>query len=282
VTTSEIVGSRTVGVMGYPPAARISLDGVCEISGLEAYSEEGKPLFPGDLLEQTRYAMGLIEQILGEAGGGFEAIGRLSVFTTDLGQWPEVWRELESLFQPVPAMTVVGIPSLVGDIAMIELEVTAASAIDNSAHASRPAEGGKMSSEGQHAVAILPDSLANREWELHAAAFVAVDGDLVLLSGIGPVDEDGSTVGVGDPAEQTRQIIRVMDEIMGEAGGTLDDIVRVRVFTTDLAHRPKINAERMNAFSKPRPVSTFIQVSELEVEDWLVEIEATAIVPRRR
>src|SRR5262245_3259722 len=123
--------------MRYPPAVRMSLDGVCEISGLEAYGEEGKPLFPGELLEQTRYTLGLIEQILGRAEVGFEAIGRLSVFTTDLRQWREVWRELESLFRAVPAVTVVGVPSLVGDVAMVELEVTAGVPVSNFAHASR-------------------------------------------------------------------------------------------------------------------------------------------------
>ena len=263
----------------HPAAVRTSQDRLIEVSGLEAYSAEGKPLFPGDLLEQARYVIRLIEAILGEAGVGFESVARLSIFTTHLDQWQSVWNEIKSSIQPAPAMTVVGVPSLVGDVAMIEIETTA-----TQSELQPPAEPEERmtSINSSPATAILPESLANRDWDLHAAAFVVEDGDLVFLSGIGPVDKDGKTVGPGDPAAQTRQVIANMQEILEAAGGSLDHVLRVRVFTTDLKHRPAINAERMKAFNTPRPGSTFIQVSQLEADDWLVEIEATAAVPRRK
>ena len=132
----------------------------------------------------------------------------------------------------------------------------------------------------QGAVPVLPRSLAGREWELHAAAFQLGQGDLIFLSGLGPTDGDGNTIGVGDPGAQTRQIIGSMTAILTEAGGSLDDVIRVRVFATDMKNRPAINAERMKAFKEPRAVSTFVQVSGLEDPDWLVAIEATAFIPK--
>jgi 2-iminobutanoate/2-iminopropanoate deaminase len=269
-----------MGGLQYPAAVRTARDRIIEVTGLEAYSDQGKPLFPGDLLEQTRYVLDLIETILGEAGVRLDGVARFSVFTTHLDQWQTVWRQVESLVQPTPAMTVVGVPSLVGDVAMIEIETTATASAQ--AQPSREPEEQMTSIDSSPARAILPESLAGRDWELHAAAFVVEDGDLVFLSGIGPVDKDGNTVGAGDPAAQTQQVIANIEEILRTAGGSLDNVLRVRVFTTDLKHRPAINAERAKAFNAPRPGSTFIQVSQLEMDDWLVEIEATAAVPRRR
>ena len=131
------------------------------------------------------------------------------------------------------------------------------------------------------AVAILPKSLADRDWKLHAAAFKMGKGELLFLSGLGPTDASGKTVGKDDAGAQTRQILSTMDAILREAGGTIDDVIRVRVFATDMKNRPQINAERIKTFKEPRAVSTFVQVSGLEEDDWLVAMEATAFIPKR-
>jgi len=55
----------------------------------------------------------------------------------------------------------------------------------------------------------------------------------------------------------------------------------VRVFSTDMSNRTSINAERRKVFKDPMPASTHVQVTRLVGDDWLVEIEATAFVPRR-
>src|SRR5262249_37195741 len=148
-----------------------------------------------------------------------------------------------------PAVTVVEIPRLVGEIAMVELEISAA--VPKAHRQGDPEEVG-MTSRHENAVdgaiAILPESLAGRDWELHAAAFLMRKGDLVLLSGIGPVGNDGKTVAPGDAGAQARHILGVMDTILREAGGSIDDVVRLRVFATDMKNRPQINAERMKTF----------------------------------
>jgi len=269
--------------MKYAPAVRVEREGLLEISGLAAYNENGQEVFPNDLSKQTRYVLDhLMAPILREGGIGFPNLARLSVFTTAIGQWPPVWEEVKSMVGPHTAVTAVQISRLVGTIGMVELEITASVPVSNEAKAAGKEvrmSSSKRPTPNNGAVAILPKSLADRDWKLHAAAFLMGKGDLVFLSGIGPAGPDGKTVGRGDPGAQTRQIIATMGAILREAGGSLDDIVRLRVFATDMANRPAINAERVKAFKEPRAVSTFVQVSALEDPDWLVELEATALVP---
>ena len=265
----------------HSPAVRVDREGLLEISGLAAYNEHGQEVFPGDLLGQTQYVLNsLMRPVLGEAGVEFESVSRLSVFTTSMRDWPAVWKEVKSMFASPPALTVVEIPRLVGEIAMVELEISASvpmaqrsdsQEVDMTSGQTRPADG---------AVAILPASLADRDWNLHAAAFLMGKGDLVFLSAIGPVDSAGNTIGRGDAGAQTRHVLSVMDEILREAGGSIDDVVRLRVFATDMKNRPQINAERVKAFKEPRAVSTFVQVSGLEGDDWLVAMEGTAFIPK--
>ncbi len=263
------------------PTRRVDREGLLEISGLAAYNEHGQEVFPGDLLKQTRYVLEtLMLPILEEAGVGFESVARLSVFTTSIKEWPAVWDDVQSTFGSPPALSVVEIPRLVGEIAMVELEISASipTAKPNDPQEVGMTSGGAKPSDG--AVAILPKSLADRDWKLHAAAFVMGKGDLVFLSGIGPVDSAGQTVAPGDAGAQTRHVLSVMDTILREAGGTIDDVVRLRVFATDMSNRPQINAERVRSFKEPRAVSTFVQVSGLEGDDWLVALEATAFIPK--
>src|SRR4051812_19044941 len=97
---------------------RIDRDSLIEISGLAAYSERGQEVFPNDLLKQTRYVLdSLMLPILQEAGAGFDDVARLSVFTTSMREWPAVWDEVSQSFHKQPALTVVEIPRLVGEIA---------------------------------------------------------------------------------------------------------------------------------------------------------------------
>ena len=264
------------------PVRRIDREGLLEISGFAAYNEHGQEIFPGDLLKQTHYVLdALMLPVLEEAGMGLGNVARLSVFTTSMEQWPAVWSDIKLRFGSPPPLTVVEIPRLVGEIAMVELEISAGHPAAQRKTESQEVgmtSGRAKSADG--AVAILPESLADRDWKLHAAAFQMGRGELVYLSGIGPVDGEGKTIAPGDAGAQTRHILDVIDTLLREAGGTIDDVVRVRVFATDMKNRPQINAERMKTFKEPRAVSTFIQVSGLEGDDWLVAMEATAFIPK--
>lgn len=103
-------------------------------------------------------------------------------------------------------------------------------------------------------------------------------GNLVFVAGQVAVDGQGRTVGVGDIGAQTRQVLRNVQAVLAEAGATLDDVVKVTVFVTDLGDLPALQAVRPEFFKPPFPASTLVKVSQLINPEWLVEIEAIAVV----
>lgn len=118
-----------------------------------------------------------------------------------------------------------------------------------------------------------------RPMGIYTPAFRLSDGDLVVCSGIVPVDDDGNTVGVGDAEVQTRQILTILQRVLAAAGAEMSNVAHLRVFSTDMDNRQAINAARLEFFSDPLPASTHVQVVRLVDPDWLVEIEATAFIP---
>lgn len=105
-------------------------------------------------------------------------------------------------------------------------------------------------------------------------------GDLVFISGVAPLDEQGRLVGEGDAVEQTRQIFRNMEKVLTAAGATFADILKVTVYLTDVADRTRINPVRKEYFGDHRPASTLIGVAALAIPGMKVEIEA--VVGARR
>ena len=114
---------------------------------------------------------------------------------------------------------------------------------------------------------------------VYTPAFKVRDGQLIVTSGLVAVDDQGRSVGVGDAAAQTRQILENLRRVLAVAGGSLDDVIHLRVFSTDMRNREAINRERTKAFRDPLPASTHVQVSRLVREEWLLEIEALAFIP---
>ncbi len=99
---------------------------------------------------------------------------------------------------------------------------------------------------------------------------------LIFLSGQLSRDENGQLVGPGDMAEQTRQAIRNMQTVMAAAGGTLEDIVSLVVYTTDMRYFKEIVAARMEFFKDKLPTSTIVEVNHLADPGLLIEFQATA------
>jgi 2-iminobutanoate/2-iminopropanoate deaminase len=104
-------------------------------------------------------------------------------------------------------------------------------------------------------------------------------GNLLFLSGIVPVDEEGRLVGEGDVAEQSRQVFRNMGLVLKAAGCGFEDVVKVTHFLLSVDDRPAINTVRKDVFGEARPASTLVEVSALAVPGALLEIEAVAAVP---
>lgn len=103
-------------------------------------------------------------------------------------------------------------------------------------------------------------------------------GNFVSIGGTAPIDSDGETVGVDDPASQTRQCIETIKLALKEAGASLEDVVRTRMLLTRISDWEQIAKVRGEYFKDIRPVDTVMEVSQFINPEWLVEIEVDAIV----
>lgn len=114
-------------------------------------------------------------------------------------------------------------------------------------------------------------------WETKVGYSRAVRvGPQVFVSGTTASREDGSVVGVGDAYEQTRFILAKIATALAEVGGGLEDVVRTRMFVTDIRCWEEIGRAHAEAFGKARPAATMVEVRRLVNEQHLVEIEADA------
>ena len=103
-------------------------------------------------------------------------------------------------------------------------------------------------------------------------------GSFISVGGTAPVDENGLTVGIGDPAAQARQCLEIIKDAIERAGGSLKDVVRTRVILTNIDHWKDVITVRSEYFKLIKPVDTIMQVSQFINPEWLVEFEADAIV----
>lgn len=117
------------------------------------------------------------------------------------------------------------------------------------------------------------------EWEAVAGYSRAVRvGRFVLVAGTTAGMEDGRPIGGDDAAAQTREALRKIGIALDEAGASLHDVVRTRMYVTDIARWEAVAAVHGEVFSEIRPASTLVEVSALVEPGLLVEIEADAIV----
>jgi len=108
--------------------------------------------------------------------------------------------------------------------------------------------------------------------------YIRVDNptSLIFLSGQLSRDADGNLIGKGDMLEQTRQCIRNMSTVLEAAGGSLEDIVSIVVYTTDIRQFKEIVAAREEFFINKLPTSTIVEVNHLADPGLLIEFQATA------
>jgi len=103
-------------------------------------------------------------------------------------------------------------------------------------------------------------------------------GDTIWLSGAVAFDADGDVVGAGDLYAQTRQTFANLAEALASAGSSLDDVVKINTFLTDLSRYAEYGKARTEAFPKGVPASTVVGTTALVRPELLVEVEAIAVV----
>lgn len=111
------------------------------------------------------------------------------------------------------------------------------------------------------------------------ATSIEAQGRLVFLSGMTSRRLDGSIAGIGDIEEQTKQVCENLKAAVEEAGGTLDDICRVDVYVRNMEHFEKIHKVRRQYFTGIAPASTMVEVCKFTSPEYLIEINAIAVVP---
>jgi enamine deaminase RidA (YjgF/YER057c/UK114 family) len=116
------------------------------------------------------------------------------------------------------------------------------------------------------------------EWEDRVGYSRAVrTGSEVRVAGTTATDEDGAVVAPGDAYEQTKHAIDLVESALQEVDASLEDVVRTRMFVTDIDDWEAVGRAHGEAFGDVKPASTMVEVNRLVDDDLVVEIEAVAV-----
>jgi reactive intermediate/imine deaminase len=106
-----------------------------------------------------------------------------------------------------------------------------------------------------------------------------VRGKTVYIAGQVALDKSGHVVGKGDFSAQTTQVFENLKMALAAAGATFDNLVKVTTFVTDMSHITALRSIRAKYYGKNSPASTLVQIGKLANEDFMIEIEAIAVLP---
>lgn len=128
---------------------------------------------------------------------------------------------------------------------------------------------------------IVSDKIRQPNGHFSQATVIEARGKLVFISGMTARRPDGTIAGIGDVEAQTRQVCENIKAAVEAAGGTMDDIVRVDVYVRNMEHFEKIHKVRREYFKAPAPASTMVEINKMTSPDYLIEINAIAVLPTK-
>jgi reactive intermediate/imine deaminase len=126
--------------------------------------------------------------------------------------------------------------------------------------------------------AMNPDGMAPPMGPYVQVTVAPPGGRLVFCSGAVAFGPDGSVVGEGDIAAQTRQVMENLKVALEAAGATFADVVKITNYVIDVSEYPKVAPVREEYLKKPYPASSMVEVRGLMIPELLIEIEAIAVV----
>ena len=103
-------------------------------------------------------------------------------------------------------------------------------------------------------------------------------GNMIVVGGTAPIAAAGGTAAIGDVYGQTRRCLEIIDKAIRDAGGSIQNVTRTRIILTDISVWKDAARAHAEVFATIRPVTTLMQVTAFVDPDWLVEIEAEALV----
>jgi 2-iminobutanoate/2-iminopropanoate deaminase len=127
---------------------------------------------------------------------------------------------------------------------------------------------------------ISSDKIRKPSGVFSHATVIEAEGRIVFISGMTARRPDGTIAGIGDITAQTRQVCENITAAVEDAGGTLDDVCRVDVYIRNMEHFQAIHEVRQQYFKPPLPASTMVEISKMTSPEYLIEINAIAVVSK--
>ncbi|MDA4111316.1 MAG: RidA family protein [Thaumarchaeota archaeon] len=116
-------------------------------------------------------------------------------------------------------------------------------------------------------------------WESIAGYSRAVRmGQFVFVAGTTAADTEGKVFGAGDAYAQTKYVLNKIENALKQAGATMNDVVRVRMFVTDISLSKEVSRAHYEYFHDIKPAATMIEIKALQAKEMVVEIEVDAIL----
>ena len=129
---------------------------------------------------------------------------------------------------------------------------------------------------------INPSTLSSPKGYSHAAVIDLGTCTMIIMSGQVPLDSAGNLIGKGDFALQAEQVFTNIKKLVTAAGGSMDNVVKLNYFVLDMGQLQALRSIRDKFVTVQHPpASTLVRVSKLFRDDVLLEVEATAIIPKK-